>query len=269
MPAVRVGDINIYYEDFGKGEPLLLIAGWGTDLSCWLPQIPEFSTKYRVIAFDNRGAGRTDAPDEPYSFRMMADDAVGLLDALGIGKAHILGMSMGGCIAQEMAIEHPERTRSLILAATTAAPGASPMLMNTLTAWTAAMKEGVSPKTMARMQLPYVVTSKFFDQPEMVALFVDAMAANPCQPRAYACQRQTEASAAQDTRARLKRIAAPTLVLAGREDIMLPVRHSEQLAALIPGAKLVVLEGGAHGFSLEIADKFNRAVLEFLGQNTM
>jgi len=269
MPAVRVGDINIYYEDFGKGEPLLLIAGWGTDLSCWLPQIPEFSTKYRVIAFDNRGAGRTDAPDEPYSFRMMADDAVGLLDALGIGKAHILGMSMGGCIAQEIAIEHPERTRSLILAATTAAPGASPMLMNTLTAWTAAMKEGVSPKTMARMQLPYVVTSKFFDQPEMVALFVDAMAANPCQPRAYACQRQTEASAAQDTRARLKRIAAPTLVLAGREDIMLPVRHSEQLAALIPGAKLVVLEGGAHGFSLEIADKFNRAVLEFLGQNTM
>jgi pimeloyl-ACP methyl ester carboxylesterase len=266
MPAVRVGDISIYYEDYGKGDPLLLIAGWGTDLSCWLPQIPEFSTKYRVIAFDNRGAGRTDAPDEPYSFRMMADDAVGLLDALGIGKAHILGMSMGGCIAQEIAIEHPERTRSLILAATTAAPGASPMLMNTLTAWTAAMKEGVSPKTMARMQLPYVVTSRFFDQPEMVALFVDAMAANPCQPRAYACQRQTEASTAQDTRAQLKQIVAPTLVLAGKEDIMLPVRHSEELAALIPGARLVVLEGGAHGFSIEIADKFNRAVLEFLGQ---
>ena len=123
MPTVRVGDINIYYEDYGKGEPLLLIAGWGTDLSCWLSQIPEFSTKYRVIAFDNRGAGRTDAPDEPYSFRMMADDAVGLLDALGIGQAHILGVSMGGCIAQEIAIEHPERTKSLILAATTAAPG--------------------------------------------------------------------------------------------------------------------------------------------------
>ena len=144
MPTVRVGDINIYYEDHGKGEPLLLIEGWGTDLTCWQFQIPEFSTKYRVIAFDNRGAGRTDAPDQPYSFRMMADDAVGLLDALGIGKAHILGMSMGGCIAQEIAIEHPERTRSLILAATTAAPGACPMLMNTLTAWTAAMKEGVS-----------------------------------------------------------------------------------------------------------------------------
>jgi pimeloyl-ACP methyl ester carboxylesterase len=266
MPAVRVGEINIYYEDYGKGEPLLLIAGWGTDLSCWLPQIPEFSTKYRVIAFDNRGAGRTDAPDKPYSMRMMAADAAGLLDALGIGKAHILGVSMGGCIAQEIAIEHPERTKSLILAATTAAPGACPMLMNTLAAWTAAMREGVSPKTMARMQLPYVVTSRFFDQPEMVALFVDAMAANPCQPRAHACQRQTEASAGQDTRARLKRIAAPTLVLAGKEDIMLPVKHSEELAALIPKAKLVVLEGGAHGFSIEIADKFNRAVLEFLGQ---
>lgn len=266
MPAVRVGDINIYYEDYGKGEPLLLIAGWGTDLSCWLPQIPEFSTKYRVIAFDNRGAGRTDAPDELYSFRMMAEDTVGLLDAMGIGKAHILGVSMGGCIAQEIAIEHPERTKSLILAATTAAPGACPMLLKTLTAWTAAMREGVSAKTVARMQLPYVVTSRFFDQPEMVALFVDAMAANPCQPKAYACQRQTEASAGQDTRARLKHIAAPTLVLVGKEDIMLPVKHSEELAALIPGARLVVLDGGAHGFSIEIADKFNRAVLEFLGQ---
>ena len=140
------------------------------------------------------------------------------------------------------------------------------MLMNTLTAWTTAMTEGVSPKTMARMQLPYVVTSRFFDHPEMVALFVDAVAANPCQPRAYACQRQTEASAGQDTRPRLKRIAAPALVLAGKEDIMLPVKHSEELAALIPGARLVVLEGGAHGFSIEIADNFNRAVLEFLGQ---
>jgi pimeloyl-ACP methyl ester carboxylesterase len=266
MPTVRVGDINIYYEGHGKGEPLLLIAGWGTDLTCWQFQIPEFSTKYRVIAFDNRGAGRTDAPDEPYSFRMMADDAVGLLDVLGIGKAHILGVSMGGCIAQEIAIEHPDRTRSLILAATTAAPGACPMLMNTLTAWTAAMREGVSPKTMARMQLPYVVTSRFFDQPEMVALFVDTVAANPYPPRAYACQRQTDASAVQDTRAQLRQIVAPTLVLVGREDIMLPVRHSEELAALIPGARLVVLEGGAHGFSIEIADKFNRAVLEFLGQ---
>ena len=140
------------------------------------------------------------------------------------------------------------------------------MLMNTLTAWTAAMREGVSPKTMARMQLPYVVTSRFFDQPEMVALFVDTVAANPCQPRAYACQRQTDATAVQDTRAQFKQIVAPTLVLGGKEDIMLPVRHSEELAALIPGASLVVLEGGAHGFSIEIADRFNRAVLEFLGQ---
>jgi 3-oxoadipate enol-lactonase len=268
MPKVKVGDINIYYEEHGKGEPLLLIAGWGTDLSCWQLQIPELSTRYRVVAFDNRGAGRTDAPDEPYSFRMMADDAVGLLDSLRIDRAHILGVSMGGCIAQEIGIEYPERTRSLLLAATTAAPGASHLLMHTLVAWSTAMREGVSAKTMARIQLPYVVTSRFFDQPEMVALFVDTMAANPCQPRAYACQRQTEASAGQDTRPRLKQIAAPTLVMAGKEDIMLPVKHSEELAARIPGAQLIVLEGGAHGFSIEIADKFNRAVLDFLAQLT-
>jgi 3-oxoadipate enol-lactonase len=266
MPTVKVGDINMHYEDYGKGEPLLLIAGWGTDLTSWQFQIPEFSTKYRVIAFDNRGAGRTDAPDRPYSMRMMADDAVGLLDALGIGGAHVLGISMGGCIAQEIAIKCPERTRSLILAATTASPGKCPLLMHTLAAWTAAMEEGVSPKTLARMQLPFVVTSRFFDQPEMIALWVDTVAANPCQPRAYACRRQTDASAEQDSRAQLNRITAPTLILAGKEDIMLPVRQSEELAAAIPGARLVVLDGGAHGFSIEISDRFNRAVLEFLAE---
>ncbi len=266
MPTVRAGDINIYYEDHGKGDPLLLIAGWGTDLSCWQLQIPEFSTKYRVIAFDNRGAGRTDAPDRPCSMRMMTDDAIGLLDALRIDRAHILGMSMGGCIAQEIGVNYPGRVRSLIMAATTAAPGNCHLLMHNLRAWTAAIHEGVDPKTMARIQLPYVVTSRFFDRPEMVALFVDTMAANPCQPRAYACQRQTEASTEEDTRAQLHRITAPTLVLVGREDILLPVRQSEELAALIPGAKLVVLDGGAHAFSIEIADMFNRAVLEFLGQ---
>jgi pimeloyl-ACP methyl ester carboxylesterase len=99
MPTVKVGDINMYYEIHGQGEPLLLIMGLGSDLTGWMFQTPEFSKRYAVIAFDNRGVGRTDAPDMPYSVRMMADDAIGLMDVLGIDKAHILGLSMGGFIA--------------------------------------------------------------------------------------------------------------------------------------------------------------------------
>ena len=114
MPTVRVGDINMYYEIHGKGEPLLLIMGLGSDLTSWIFQIPEFSKKYRVIAFDNRGVGRSDAPDVPYSTAMMADDTTGLLDALGIERAHILGLSMGGFIAQELALKYPQRVKSLI-----------------------------------------------------------------------------------------------------------------------------------------------------------
>ena len=264
MSTVKVGDINMYYEVHGKGEPLLLIAGLGLDLTTWRFQIPEFSKKYQVVAFDNRGVGRTDAPDEPYSIRMMADDAVGLMNALRIDRAHLLGISMGGFIAQEIAIKYPRRTKSLILAATTAAPATYPVSEHVVRAWFAAMTEGISPKTFARIQLPYLVTSQFFEKPEMVTMWVDAMAINPYPPQAYAYGRQVAAQ--HDTRGQLKQITAPTLVLVGKEDILFPVKLSEELAALIPKAKLVVLEGGAHAFWVEIRDKFNRAVLEFLGQ---
>ncbi|MEE8470206.1 MAG: alpha/beta hydrolase [Dehalococcoidia bacterium] len=120
MPTARIGDINVYYETYGEGQPLLLIAGLGADLTGWILQIPEFSRKYRVIVFDSRGSGRTDAPDMPYSIEMLADDTAGLLDALGVEKAHILGLSMGGCIAQELALKYPQRVKGLILAATLA-----------------------------------------------------------------------------------------------------------------------------------------------------
>jgi len=262
MPTVKVGDINMYYEIHGKGEPLLMIAGLGLDLTTWQFQIPEFSKKYQVVAFDNRGAGRTDAPDEPYSIRMMADDAVGLMDALGIGEAHILGGSMGGCIAQKIAIERPGRAKSLILAATTAAN--YPVSMHIVSAWFAAMTEGISSKTLAKLQLPYFVTSQLFEKPEMVTMWVDAMVANPYRRPAYAYGRQLATE--HDARGQLKQTTSPTLVLVGKEDIIFPVKLSEELAALIPKAKLVVLEEGGHGFWLEIPDKFNQAVLDFLAQ---
>lgn len=265
MPTVKVGDINMYYEVHGEGEPLLLIMGLGVDVTGWeFFQIPEFSKRYRVIAFDNRGVGRTDAPDAPYSIQMMADDTGRLLDALGVEKAHVLGLSMGGMIAQELALKYPQRVTSLILATTAARQsGLSAHICDT---WRRMMEEGVSQETQLRNTLSWGFTDSFFENAEQVQVVIDTMLANPNPQPAYAFVRQVVACVEHDTRERIGQITAPTLVLVGKEDILLPVKLSEELAAGIPDAELVVLEGAGHGFPIEIADKFNQAVLEFLAK---
>ena len=265
MPTVKVGDIHMYYEVHGEGEPLVLIMGLGSDLSNWMFQTPEFSKRYQVIAFDNRGVGRSDAPDGPYSVKMMADDTVGLMDVLGVDKAQILGVSMGGFIAQELALRHPPRVRSLILVATAAA-GTYRLAAHTTGAWAAAKAEGVSPRTFFRLVFPFLFTDKFFENSLMVETALDAMAASPYLQPAHAFAHQVTACIEHNARGRLSQIAAPTLVLVGKDDILLPVKLSEELAAGIPKAELVVLEGGGHGFNVEIADRFNQAVLEFLAR---
>src|SRR5208337_2487529 len=118
MPTVKVNDINMYYEVSGEGEPLVLIAGLGTDLTVYERVIGCLSKKFRVLAFDNRGVGRTDKPDIPYSIEMMADDTAALMNAAGFRKAHVLGISMGGRVAMGLALQHPEMVRSLVLAST-------------------------------------------------------------------------------------------------------------------------------------------------------
>lgn len=264
MPIVNVGDINIYYEVHGDGEPLLLIMGLSGDMTSWIFQIPEFSRKYRVIAFDNRGVGQSDAPDVPYSTAMMADDTAGLLDALGVERAHIMGLSMGGMIAQELALKYPQRVKSLILATTAA------RLYSWATHILGTMlrldQEGVNRETLTTLRLSWWFTDKVFDNPELVRTVIDTMLANPYPQSVHGHARQFAAATEHDTRERIGKITAPTLVLVGKEDILLPVKMSEELAAGIPNAELVVLEGGGHLFSVEIADKFNLAVLEFLSK---
>ena len=118
MPTVKVGDISIYYEIHGEGEALVLIMGYGGSSLGWFRQIPVFSRGFKVVAFDNRGTGRSDKPDIPYTMKMMAGDVAGLLEAIGIDAAHIYGVSMGGRIAQEFALRYPEKVVSLILGCT-------------------------------------------------------------------------------------------------------------------------------------------------------
>jgi 3-oxoadipate enol-lactonase len=253
----------MYYEVHGKGRPLLLISGLGNDLNIWASQVPEFAKKYCVIGFDNRGSGRTDAPDQPYSIPMMAEDTIGLMDALGVEKAHVLGVSMGGYIAEELAMTYPGRAESLILMTTSVGPYM--LKISILHAWAREALKDMRPMTFFQIMLPFMFNDRSFETPGVLEMAVGTIAGHSSTPP-HILARQMTACVEHDARDRIGRITAPTLVLAGKEDPFVPFSLSEELAASIPNAKLRVLDGGGHGFNGAIADKFNRAVLEFLDQ---
>jgi pimeloyl-ACP methyl ester carboxylesterase len=258
-----VGPLKMYYEVHGDGRPLLLICGLGNDLTSWALQVPDFSRSHRVICFDNRGSGRTDAPDMPYSIPMLAEDTIGLMDALGIEKAHVLGVSMGGYIAEELAMAYPGRVISLVLATTSVGPYL--LKISLLRSWVRQALEDMSPMTYFQIMLPFMFNDRCFEEPGVLEMAVGTIAGHSSTPPNILA-RQMTACAEHDARDRIRRIAVPTLVLAGKEDPFVPFSLSQELADSIPGARLKILEGLGHGFSASMAERFNRAVLEFLDQ---
>lgn len=263
MAKARVGDIDIYYEVHGDGEPLLLVMGLGSDMAGWMFQIHEFSKEYRVIVFDNRGVGRTDAPDAPYSIAMMADDTVGLMDTLGIEIAHVLGISMGGFVGQEIALRHPRRVKSLVLAATgTHVDARAAYLLDLWRRMLAANRE-----LYIRETLPWLFTDAMFENHRVVESMIKMRLSYPYSQPSHAFGRQADACLSFDSRGRAGSITSPTLVIVGEHDILFPVDLSEELAAAIGGAELAVLEGGGHGFPIEIPEAFNKSVLSFLARH--
>jgi pimeloyl-ACP methyl ester carboxylesterase len=261
MPRQRVGDIEIYYEVHGAGpRTLVLIRGLGSNLLSWYEQIDEFSRHYKCVVFDNRGAGRTDKPDAPYSIKQMADDTAGLMDALGITRAALLGISMGGMIAQEFALHHQEKLSCLILGCTHfGGPGVAqspPEIVAAVMAGTSATPE------QQKRQLQAVFCDDTIERrPEVVEKNNRIRAQYPIPPFAFA--RQIQGIAAFDASARLGQIRIPTMVIAGREDRLVAPANSRFIADRIPGAKLVELPGG-HLFMAEYPEQFNRAVIEFV-----
>ncbi len=251
----------MYYEAHGEGRPLVLISGLGNDVRAWSRLLPALARRYRVIVFDNRGSGRTAAPDGPFTIRMMADDAAGLLDALGIDRAHVVGVSMGGYIAQELALTGPSRVSGLVLATTSAGP--YPLKGSILEEWVRGALSGMPPETFFQIMLPFMFNDRCFEQPGVLDLTVATIAPQAAAPP-HVLARQITACVEFDARDRIGLVTAPTLVIAGREDYFVPFSLSEELAARIPGARLRILDGGGHGFTASTADSFNRAVLEFL-----
>ena len=254
----------MFYQDVGDGEPLVLIMGFGGDTTAWALQMADFPARHRVIAFDNRGVGRSDAPDHPYTTRMMAGDALGLMDALGVDRAHVLGVSMGGMIAQELALAWPDRVRSLHLACTFARPDAYMLALNA--AWRE-MRLGLGREsTLRALALWLFSPTTYAERPDFIEALLQNSLANPYPQSLAGFLRQGEAVAAHDALERLPAIRCPTLVSVAEDDILVPPRFSRELVSRVRGAELQLVPGAGHGYFLERPDLFNALSLDFIAR---
>jgi 3-oxoadipate enol-lactonase len=267
VPYARASDgIRLHYEVVGRASapPVLMIQGLGADKHGWDMQRFVLALHYRVIALDNRGAGRSDKPFGTYSIEQMADDAVTVLDEVGVEAAHVIGASMGGGISMIVAVKHPHRVLSLTLACT--ACRNHPWRRELINGWaTTAIERGMG--VMTREAARWVIGPRSFRRlwPAFGWLGPLAMA----RP-AHAFVAQVRAILANDDSLveQLSSITVPTLVMVGNQDILTPRGDSEEIAERIPGAELVVISGAAHGFMVEHASTFNRVLTEFLGRAT-
>jgi aminoacrylate hydrolase len=264
MPRISIGECSLYYERQGMGYPVLFITGLGGFASFWQEQVAAFAKRFEVVTFDHRGIGQSDPARMGYTVERMAVDAVALLDALEIRRAHVVGHSTGGAVAQVMAIEHPNRLASVVLSATwTKADayfrrlyalrkeilqrlGPSTYLQSATLLWYPSWWIARNNERLRQMEAQHLAT---FAPPEIVAARIDAMLAF-------------------DRTAELERIKTPTLVIGAEDDIVTPAYYSEELARLIPGAEVKLFPRGGHNLTQVRAREFNNAVLPFLVSHT-
>jgi len=266
MSKVNINGCDIYYDVHGQGDPLVLIMGLRRNVEWWYRQIPALAEHFQVIAFDNRGAGRSDKPVMEYSIRLFADDTAGLMDALELPCAHILGFSMGGYIAQELALNYPDKVKNLILACT-GCGGDRVVLMSPERLEKFTANAGLKPEEILRKDMEIYFSDQYVKQhPEKIEEFIE-ISLRHYQP-ADAFERQFDACLRHDTVARLNRLAVPTLIMTGDDDPLVPPENSHILKELIPAAELFVFPGGRHCMIIEKADQFNQKAIEFFKANS-
>ena len=269
MPRTRVGDLEIAWDMAGPstGETVLMINGLGAVRGSWHLQIPPLAERYRAYSFDNRDVGETGPGDSPrpYGVERLAQDAAGLIEALEIGPVHVVGASMGGCIAQELAIARPELVRSLqiVCSWSRTEPWLGELLLQGRSVFSA-----MGPFDWARGTWVWVFTHRWFDDPARTASLRRDAESAPFPQTAEMFARQCDAAVDFDALDRLRSIAAPTQVIAGEEDIFTPPRYSVEIANGIPGATLTILPEVGHGMFWETPEAFNAALLSFLEANS-
>lgn len=265
MPYARSSDgIRLHFEVLGRrsAPPVLMIQGLGADKHGWDMQRFVLAARYRVIALDNRGAGRSDKPFGHYSLEQMADDAIAVLDHLGVDSAHVVGASMGGAISQIVAVKHPTRVRSLTLACT--ACRNHPWRRELLTEWaTNATERGMG--AMTREAARWAIGPRSFRRLLPAFGWLGPLAMGR-PSHAFVAQVRAILATDESLADELSNITMPTLVMVGNQDILTPRGDAEELAERLPNAELVVISGAAHGFMVEHASTFNRVLLEFLGR---
>ena len=256
---------EISYELHGEGPPLVLVMGIGYDSSLWtLQQVPALSTQFRVVLLDNRDAGSSSRADDPYAIADMADDLAGLLDALDIDRAHLLGLSMGSMIGMEFALRHADRLDRLVLAGPAAGPARS--AVDPISTWNWVKANDPTGDVFGAQQFTWLFSSAFLRNEQAVQETIALLASNPnpMDPEAY--DRQAQAYLQFDVLDRLGDIEAPTLVIVGEQDLLTPPWVAREVAGGIPGAQFEIVTGAgsSHVLPLERPDDFNQLVLTFL-----
>jgi len=261
MPTLRHDGVDLWYEVRGTGKPLLLIAGLAADQAFWLGSLEPLAAQRQVILVDNRGSGRTTPADAATSIGAMADDCAALLAHLALGRADVAGHSMGGMIAQELALRAPALVDRVVLASSAPVVDAR---NNALFASWAALFPQIERAAWFRNLYFWVLSTRFFDNPKTATALVQLATNYPYQQTPQALAGQVQAIAQFDVAPRLSSLAARTLVLAGTEDLLFPVAQSAAFAKAIPHATFIAVEGAAHSFPAESPQVFVREVLRFL-----
>jgi len=263
MPSLQRNGFSTYYEDTGSGDPVVFICGLSADMQVWRFQAPDLGKTHRVIAFDNRGAGRSSAPDEPYTIAQMTDDLNALLKHLGVSSAHIVGWSMGGVIAQSLALAHPERVKQLLLLGTFTAPDG--YCRAAISNWVNMRRSNMPYEQVVRHVARSVYSPALANKPKAYEAFIQVMLTNPYRQSEHGFFRQAEAILSYQAPPNLASLRVPTTVLVGEHDQLTPPYLSEQLTAAVPGAIMQVLPGAHSGF-VEYPDRWTTAIRSVLNR---
>src|ERR1051325_5107766 len=265
MARVRIGDLEISHDSEGTGEPVLLLMGLGGDHHGWDLVRRDLARRHRLVLIDNRDAGASDEARGAYGLADMAADALGVMDRLGVERFHLLGASMGGAIAQHMALVAPTRVASLVLVATW---GRTDAFLRTILAGWRLMVERLSPEEFFAALAPWVFTHRFLEAPapEVLALQAD-LRVRGLVKSVGAYQRQIDACLAHDTLDLLPLLRTPTLVLVGEDDILTPPRYARAIAAALARAEVVVVPGSGHACFLETPKGVAERALRFLAKH--
>jgi pimeloyl-ACP methyl ester carboxylesterase len=264
MPQADLNGLQIHYDVHGEGDPLVCVHGLGCDRRAWALQIQPFSQSYKTVVFDNRDVGQSSLAPRDYSTADMAQDVLALADRLELGTFHLLGISLGGMVSQHVALAAPERVRSLTLAVTHGGVQKAGRLRGHLLG-SYARHLPLEDRVDNLLYLCY--TEAFFENDAMFEFMRNALLENPYPQPPEAFARQAAAGARHDVRDRLAELTMPVHVIGAERDLMIPIWKSRELAGLIPGSKLTVIEEQGHGVMWEAADEFNAAVTEFLARD--